>query len=436
MTRSESSITGLFSGNACCKPHDFFENIFNMVGDGICVTDDVGYIIKVNRTLCEMTGYTEQELIGMYGTDLYPEVDDPTLPSEDYKNIFDGFYKRSSDISTYDFYFKRKDGTLFPVELRITNVHASAGLTAAIIICARDITERRQQEADLRKALNEIARARDFLKTVFDMTSDGIYVTDDQGNIRRANNALCAMVGYTEEELVGMPPHIISPLGSAPVSDMATLEEFFTRDYFNYFETLYQRKDGSIFPVEAKITHFQDASGSTIPLLISVRDITERKRFEHKLETARDDLEQKVKDRTRSLEESNTALRVLLKAREEDRAAIEEKMLLNVKEVVIPYIEKLRHARLHNSQKMYLELMESNLNEIVSPFIHATKCFKLTHTEIEVANLIKFGKSTKEIAALLNCSPRTVDGHRDKIRKKLGIINQNINLRTYLLSLE
>ncbi|WP_331520890.1 helix-turn-helix transcriptional regulator [Desulfobacula sp.] len=145
---------------------------------------------------------------------------------------------------------------------------------------------------------------------------------------------------------------------------------------------------------------------------------------------------QELENKTKSLEEANTALRVLLKKREEDKNILEERMLLNVRELVIPYIERMREAQLNQRQKGCLDIMESTLSDIVSPFLHklSLEFLNLTPSEIQVANLVKFGKTTKEIAQILNLSGKTIEFYRKSIRKKIGITNKNINLRTFLSS--
>ena len=138
------------------------------------------------------------------------------------------------------------------------------------------------------------------------------------------------------------------------------------------------------------------------------------------------------------LEETNIALRVLLRQREEDKKRIEETMYTNTEHLVLPYIEKLRMSRLTEKQKTLLEVVDINLKDIVSPFLHSLSSLKimLTPQEIEVANMVRTGKSSKEIAEVLNLSVAGVDFHRKSLRKKLGLTHTSKNLRSYLLSLE
>ena len=153
-----------------------------------------------------------------------------------------------------------------------------------------------------------------------------------------------------------------------------------------------------------------------------------------------EELEQKIKEldnKSHELEEVNTALKVLLKHRDEDKKEFEKKVITNVKNLVFPYLEKLKNSRLNDRQKVYLNIIQSNLEDIVAPFLRqlSLSFSDLTPSEIQVAGLVKDGKTTKEIAGLLNSSTGAVNFHRNNIRKKLGLRNTKTNLRSFLLPL-
>ena len=157
------------------------------------------------------------------------------------------------------------------------------------------------------------------------------------------------------------------------------------------------------------------------------RDITDRKKAEQKLGM-----------RAEELKESNIALKVLLKQRENDKGELEENILSNIKTIIMPYIEKLKKNKSMSEELAYLNILESNLNDITSSFSHKLSSIylNLTPTEILVANLIKYGNNTKEIAELMSLSKTTIEFHRRNIRKKLGIKNKKTNLRTNLIALQ
>jgi PAS domain S-box-containing protein len=138
-----------------------------------------------------------------------------------------------------------------------------------------------------------------------------------------------------------------------------------------------------------------------------------------------------------NLAEANAALKVLLRHREEDRRELEESLLTNVKNLVTPYVEKLMITRLSPDQMLLLEIIQSNLGEIASPFLRRLShpLIKLTPMETRVADLIRNGRTTKEIAAVLHTSERSVRFHRESIRGKLELKSNKVNLRSYLCSL-
>jgi PAS domain S-box-containing protein len=163
-------------------------------------------------------------------------------------------------------------------------------------------------------------------------------------------------------------------------------------------------------------------------------DITDRKLSEQALK----EREKELQIKAHNLEEANIALKVLLKKMDEDKIELEEKVLLNVKEMIVPYLEKLKRSRLDESQKTYISILESSLSQIISPFsLRLSSPFlNFTPKELQVANLLRQGKTNKEIGELLNSSPRTIACHRENIRKKLGLKNKKANLKSFLLSVK
>jgi len=162
-------------------------------------------------------------------------------------------------------------------------------------------------------------------------------------------------------------------------------------------------------------------------------EIAERKRAEKKLKES----EKELKDKSAALKEVNTALNVLLKNREDDQVDMENIIVANVKDLVLPFLEKLSRSQLDEKQATYVEIIQSNISNIVSPFLRQIpmKFFDLTPTEIQIADLVRKDKTTKEIAQILNASAKTIEAHRNRLRKKLGLTNQRIQLRDYLMTL-
>ena len=111
--------------------------------------------------------------------------------------------------------------------------------------------------------------------------------------------------------------------------------------------------------------------------------------------------------------------------------------MTNVKDLVLPYVEKLKNSRLKPKDKTLVEIVETHLNDVISPLLQSFANAKilLTPQEMQVAGLVKDGKTSKEIADILNISETTVNFHRKNLRVKFGLTNQRTNLRSYLLSI-
>ena len=136
-----------------------------------------------------------------------------------------------------------------------------------------------------------------------------------------------------------------------------------------------------------------------------------------------------------SLQESNTALRLVLARIEQDKQEIHQDINMNVEKILMPILHALA-LQLTPAQKKYVEMLQTNLEEITSPFIRqlSLSCKAMTPTEIAICNMIRNGMRTKEIAEMRGVSEATINRHRENIRRKLEITNQDVNLATFLES--
>lgn len=164
------------------------------------------------------------------------------------------------------------------------------------------------------------------------------------------------------------------------------------------------------------------------------RQNMELRETEGALQQAQADLEHKVQKRTEELGQTNIALNVLLKQREQDNTVQEQQITANMSNLVEPYLLQLIKSRLNDQQQMLVDILSTNLSDLTSPFTTklSSRLTRLTPAEIQVANLVRQGKQSKEIAALFHLSPGTINIHRKNIRKKLGLTHKKANLQSIL----
>ncbi|HVO67512.1 MAG TPA: PAS domain S-box protein [Syntrophales bacterium] len=290
---------------------------------------------------------------------------------------------------------------------------------------ATNITKRKLAE----KAVNEIQLQQ---KAILDNIPDMAWLKDKESRFIAVNEAFAKACGLKPENVVGLTDLDIWPVELAERyrEDDKKVMECGRR---KRVEEPLVNKDGRESWIETIKTPIYSDGGIIIGTAGIARDITRRKQAEDELKNR----ERELKAKSRNLEEVNIALKVLLKRREEDKAELEEKVLANIRVLVAPYIKKLRRTRINIDQKAYIDIIETHLDDIISPFQRnlTSKYPHLTPREIQITNLIKEGKTTKEIADILNSSSGAIDFHRNNIRKKLGLKNKNANLRSYLLSL-
>jgi PAS domain S-box-containing protein len=287
----------------------------------------------------------------------------------------------------------------------------------AILGSAMDITKQKLTEKKLTESEN-------LYRTIFETTGTATVIVEDDKTLSLINAEFEKLTGYRKEDWEGKRTWV----GLIDERDRSRVEE----------NHRLRRIDPNAAPRNYEF-HLVDRKGNIKNMLstnslipgtnkhvCSVMDITELEEKEGELLA-----------KSRNLEDLNTALRVMLKQRAEDREELEQTLLSNVKELIMPNLEKLSKGGSEQSRQIYHDLIASNLEEMFSPFSRklSTRFRSLTTTEVQVAHLIKDGKNSKEIADVMSVSSSAVDVYRYRIRKKLGLNNQKVNLRSYLLSL-
>ncbi|MBW1710640.1 MAG: PAS domain-containing protein [Deltaproteobacteria bacterium] len=312
-----------------------------------------------------------------------------------------------------------------------------------------EIKERKQAEAALRASEKKY-------RELVENLNDIIYQTDENAVVTYVSPNVETIGGYKQSEIIGKK-----------FTDFV-----FQEDLEGRMKKFKEMMSGGNEPTEyryaTKFGQYVWIRTTAKPIIESNRvigvqgvltDITKRKQAEEALLEAqanlkrhRDKLEEMIEQRTRELEEKNkelsvqaqklgemnSALRVLLDQRETDKEEFVKVLIQNLRTLVIPYLEQLK-GRQHSAKlNANLEIAISNLQDILFSFgsTLASRYSNLTPREIQVASLIRDGKSTKEIAQLFNLSTRSIEYHRENIRKKLRLINKKVNLRSHLFSLK
>jgi len=253
-----------------------------------------------------------------------------------------------------------------------------------------------------------------------------VWETDAQGILTYCSPSCKVLYGYKPTEILGC--NIIETL--IPPEDRETQQSIMeeirrSRKPRNGLRRRGMRKDGTIIPI---ITHCLPVlAGAAVAGFRGLsRDISVIKKLELHLE-----------HKTRELTEVNNALSLLLHQGADARAEHERRIHDNLQRLVVPYLEKIQERCKDQELELYLRVAMANLEKITSTFslTLSARLDGLTPRELEVAELIKQGRSTKQIATILDLSSRTVEFYRDKLRVKLGIKNKKTNLRSYLSSL-
>lgn len=250
------------------------EAILDTAVDGIITIDECGIIQSVNPAVCKLFGFaSEAELVGRNVSILMPS---------DHGRQHDGHiarYLRTGEARVIgigrELEAVRRDGSIFPIELAVSEVPGDGARHFAGII--RDISARKQAEADLRES-----QAR--IQAVLDTAVDGILTIDQHGIIESANSAAGRLFGYEPAELVGRNISMLMPEHHAKAHD-SYIERYLSTGEAHVVgigrEVEALRRDGSTFPAELAVSEVR--FGDQLRFTGIIRDITVRKNAEQAL---------------------------------------------------------------------------------------------------------------------------------------------------------
>jgi len=388
-----------------------YRTIFRMSPNTIVVSKlEDGTIYDVSDSFCEKSGFARKQVIGKRASTLGIWLDQDR--EEIKKRLLRNGRYRNMEVR-----HQVKGGKMLQClqSAELITIDDERYIITVVV----DITERKMMEERLRE--NE-----EKYRQLFDNAPAGIYQIDYQtGRFLNVNDVFCKYSGLNREELTSFTAFNFLTEESKKLfyARLEQIHQGIKVPEAVEYEALNIK--GELLYLQLHTRFIHDSEGHVVGADVVIHDITERKQAEDELKSFAEDLE-----------EANITLRVLMNQRDEDKQEIEEKLQTNMRDLVMPYLRKLKRLNLDGRSKNYLDILESNLNEVLSPFMkNLQSSFNhLTPQEMQIVSLIKKGKKTKEISEMLNASTKTIATHRNNLRKKLNLRNSKINLRSYLLS--
>jgi len=429
-TESEESILVAAAGNivnaierkrieeALRESENQYRTIFENTGNATVILEEDTTISLVNAEFEKMFHYARDEVEGKKS---WREL----VLEEDLERLLG--YQRLRRIDPkavpgkYELKVVDRNGFIHNVYMTVAMIPGTKKAVASHM----DITPFKELE-------NALAENESLYRNLFENAAIGMFQSTLEGRFMRINKAYATMLGYeSPEEVITTITDTATQIHADPRNRAELLADLERHGWF-YAEQPYLRKNGSIMIGKLAVRKVVKPNSSETYLEGIVEDITERKQAEKALIKS----ERELSNRAKNLEEVNTTMKVLLKTMEKDQEKLKESFLTNISERVMPYVEKLKKTPLNDAQKSFINIVETSLDEIASPFIQSltSRYLNLTKKEIQIVVLIKEGKTSKEIAELLNLSKRDIDFHREKIREKLCIKNQKRNLQLVLRS--
>jgi|GEM_PF-2381397 len=390
-----------------------YRSLFENAVEGFFRSTPAGRFLNVNPAFARIFGYGSPEELISTISDISEQYYVHPHDRRRYMEIL----REQGTVENFEINARRKDGAAIWISNSTRAIVDKSGNIVCYEGIVEDITDRKRAEEALRES--EIK-----YRTLVENIPQKIFIKDRASRYVSVNENYARDLGIRPEEVRGKSDYDFFSKELAE-KYRADDQRIMRTNRTEHIEERYIQngRETWVHTVKAPV---RDGGGEITGVFGIFMDISDRKRAEEAL-TAE----------SLRLAETNTALRVLLQRREEDQKEMERKILTNIKALVLPHLEKLSRLKLNEVQANCLDMAAANLRQVISPFLQnlAARFADFTPREIQVANMVKEGKTSKEIAHLINSSIRSVEFHRDNIRKKLGLNHKKSNLRMFLMNL-
>lgn len=400
--------------------HQHLESILNNTNLPIYLKDaDYRYIL-VNREYERLAQVNNEQIKGKDDFAIFPEPVARLFRDQDMEVV------RRRSLVEFEETIPLPDGIHTFLTAKFPMIDDQGAITAVGGVCT-DITSHKKAEALFRRT--------------FDQSPIGAAMVGLDFRFLRVNEELCKITGYSAEELLKLRFTDITYTDDLEEDIQFALDLGEGKIDQYQINKRYIKKNGGITWVRLSVRLIRDEDQAPLFYLPMIEDINDRIKAEEELQLAHAKLEKRVADRTSQLNqrterlaETNVALKVLLDRRDEDKKELENQVMFNIEKLIMPHLDKLKILCEGEEQESLVRIIQADLKTITATFTntHSTTLGKLTPTQIQIADLIKQGKSTKEIASLLNLSPSTIACHRQEIRKRLSLTNRKVNLHSAL----
>ena len=268
--------------------------------------DTSGNITFFNKFAEDFFGYRQAEIIGrnVVGTIV------PVMDSEgrEMRNMVECIGKNPDAYATNVNENMRSNGEKVWISWTNRPVQNDDGEIVEILYIGNDLTENKRSSEKLKNAVQELRETRDYLENLFGHANAPIIVWDPSFHITRFNHAFERLTGHLAEDVLGKHLDILFPEKSRAAS-FAYIEKTLSGERWNAVEIPIQRKDGVVRTVLwNSATIFDETGKKVVATIAQGQDITERKLAEEGLIKARDELEQRVQERTADLSKASMEL--------------------------------------------------------------------------------------------------------------------------------